>query len=276
MVLKSFNPYYAYLFISADGLTAFNTLDGIVLAITGVEALYADMGHFGAWPIRVGWWLIVFPSVMLSYLGQLSYVLTYQDTNTQSNLFFYSIPTPVFWPMIFLSLAATVIASQSLITSTFSLLSQAMTLGIFPPMNIKYTDKSFHGQVYIAGPNYILCATTLSLVLFFQTSAALAYAFAIAVTGTLALTTLLFVSLCIIKWHWSAIVAIPLGGAVFIIKMLFFTSNLQKFGSGGWIPLLLSLILTVVMCSWRLGRENINRHHHKANAKYQDLVGTFS
>lgn len=180
--------------------------------------------------------------------------------------------------MIFLSLAATIIASQSLITSTFSLLSQAMSLNAFPPFPIKHTDKSFHGQVYLAIPNYILAATTLGLVLFFQSSAALAYAFAIAVTGTLALTTLIFMSLCIIKWHWSAFLVIPIGGFIFFVEMLFFTANLQKFGNGGWVPLLFSLILLVIMCSWKLGRFEISRYHKAKmeKGKYLQILGTYS
>lgn len=196
-----------------------------------------------------------------------------QDTDSP---FFRSIPDPVFWPMLILCTVAAIIASQSLITGTFSLVSQAVSLDSFPPMRITHTDKSFSGQVYMPAANYILMVTTLGLVLFFNNANNLASAFGIAVTGTLSITTILFLILMAKKYPWSLPIMIPLCLLFLVIEGTFFAASVVKIATGGWVPLLIGLILIILMSCWKLGRLDITRWEKRQARKFplESLQGT--
>lgn len=265
-VFRAFNPYWGYLYFARRGVTGYKALGGVCLCFTGVEALYADMGHFGRWPIRVGWALIVLPSVLMSYFGQLSYIITHPGVS--GPIFFESVPSQVYWPMLVVATMAAVIGSQSLISATFSLISQAIGLEAFPPVALHHTSAALHGQVYAPTGNWLLMATSIGLVLFFQSSSALASAFGIAVTGTMAITTLIFVSMVVLRWHWSAWFAVPIGALFFFVELVYFSANMTKFNDGGWVALLLAAVAIAFMGSWKLGRVDVVRclaakTHHK-------------
>lgn len=256
-VMRAFNPYWGYQFFARNGLIGYKALGGICLCFTGAEALYADMGHFGKWPLRAGVYFVVLPSVSLSYFGQLAYLLRFP--NAASSPFFESVPSEVFWPVMVVATMAAIIASQAMISGTFSLISQGMGLGTIPPMTLTHTSKRMHGQVYAPVGNWILMATTLGLILFFQSSSALAAAYGIAVTGTLAITTLIFMAMVVLRWKWSAFVVVPVCLFFFAIEMIYFSANMTKFPNGGWVALLLAAATIIFMGSWKLGQSDVSR-----------------
>lgn len=191
-------------------------------------------------------------------------------------IFFESVPSQFYWPMLVVATMAAVIGSQSLISATFSLISQAIGLEAFPPVALHHTSAALHGQVYAPTGNWLLMATSIGLVLFFQSSSALASAFGIAVTGTMAITTLIFVPMVVLRWHWSAWFAVPIGALFFFVEMVFFSANMVKFSDGGWVALLLAAVAIAFMGSWKLGRVDIVRclaakTHHKT---MRDVVRT--
>lgn len=218
--LLAFNPVYIIHFFSEAGfLDGVKMFGGVVLSLTGCEAMYADLGHFGAGPIRASWLLIVFPAACLSYLGQASGLLT--NPSQWTSPFFLSCPKPVFWPVLILATGATIIASQALITGAFSLVSQAINLGYFPPIKIYFTNKKIEGQIYIPIINYLLAVMAIALVAIFKTSEALADAFGLAVCGVLIVTTILYVAVMLLSWKVHPLIriliAIPFTGKYFFM-----------------------------------------------------------
>jgi KUP system potassium uptake protein len=252
-ILKALSPTYAAGFLFGHFETAFFSLTAVVLAVTGAEALYADMGHFGRPPIRRAWLLAVFPACILNYMGQGALILG-NKANTSSP-FFLLAPGWARLPMVFLAAIATVIASQAVITGAYSVAQQAARLGYLPRLRIKYTSEEVAGQIYIPFINWLLLVAVLTLVLTFRSSAALAYAYGTAVTGTITCTTLLFFYYARHQWRWPLWIVLGGGGVLLAIDLLFFASNLTKLVHGAWLPLLVGIIVFTILTTWQRGRE---------------------
>ena len=257
IILETINPLNAVKFFMADGFRAFVAMGSVVLAVTGAEALYADMGHFGRKPIGVSWMTFVLPSLMLNYMGQGAMVLS--TTPDQAALlikdpFFLMIPDLVRIPVIFLALAATIIASQAVISGAFSLTQQAIQLGFMPRMQIKHTSASAAGQIYIPVINWGLMIMVIVLVLFFRSSSNLAAAYGIAVTGAMFIDTILLAAVLISLWRWPLWKALPLVAVFIVVDMAYLGANLLKVPQGGWVPLVIGLFIFTLLTTWSRGR----------------------
>ena len=253
VILEALSPSYAIGFLFGHFGTAFFSLTAVVLAVTGAEALYADMGHFGRPPIRRAWLLVVFPACVLNYLGQGALILGHPASI--SNPFFLLAPGWARLPMVFLATVATVIASQAVISGAFSVAHQAGQLGYLPRLRIQYTSEELMGQIYVPWINWLLLVAVLTLVLAFRTSAALAYAYGTAVTGTITITTLLFFYYARHRWRWPLWIVLAGGGVLIAIDLLFFAANLTKLTHGAWFPLLIGIIAFTILTTWQRGRE---------------------
>ena len=260
-ILKALSPTYAVGFLAGHFGTAFFSLAAIVLAVTGAEALYADMGHFGRAPITRVWLALVFPACILSYLGQGALILA--DPSTITSPFFLLAPGWARLPMVFLAAAATVIASQAVITGAFSVASQAARIGYLPRLRVTYTSEETMGQIYVPWINWLLLVAVLTLVLTFRSSTALAYAFGMAVTGTITITTLLFFYVVRYQWHRPWWIVAPGAAFLLTVDLLFFAANLTKLVSGAWLPLLIAIAAFTVMTTWQRGRELVTRQRQR-------------
>jgi KUP system potassium uptake protein len=250
-VLFALNPYYAVQFLLHGGAVGFLILGAVFLCVTGAEALYADMGHFGAGPIRLAWHVVVFPSLVLNYAGQAALVL--QGAPTDQNIFYRLCPEPILMPLILLATLATIIASQSIITGAFSMTRQAIQLGWMPRLVITQTSEEGYGQIYVGAVNWILMIVTVGLALAFKKSDNLAAAYGIAVSATMLMTTvLLFIAMREI-WRWSLLASGAVAGAFFIVDASFFAANSLKVTEGGYVPLLLAVIVYGLMYIWHRG-----------------------
>ena len=269
-ILKGLSPSYAAAFVAEHPFIAFVALGAVVLCITGAEALYADMGHFGRPPIRRAWFILVFPALTLNYLGQGSLILG--DPSAISSPFFLLLPGWARIPMVVLATGATVIASQAVITGAFSVSRQAVQLGLLPPLRIRQTSEHEAGQVYLPGVNWALFAGVLVLILVFRSSERLATAYGIAVTGALLVDTVLLVVVARRRWHWRpwqlVLAAVTFGG----IELSFLGANLTKVLSGGWLPLLIAATVALLMTTWRKGREITVRNRTAAEGSLQDFI----
>jgi KUP system potassium uptake protein len=273
-ILKALSPAYAVKFMVGHFHFAFFSLAAIVLSVTGAEALYADMGHFGRRAIASGWMLLVLPGCVLSYLGQGALLLG--DASAASAPFFLLIPAWARLPMVLLATAATVIASQAVITGAFSVASQAAQLGYLPRLRIAHTSESTIGQIYVPWINGLLLVSVLTLVFAFRSSAALAFAFGMAVTGTITITTLLFLYTARTRWgtpRW--LVAIG-GGALLSVDLMFLAANLTKLIHGAWLPLLIAVIAFTVMTTWQRGREIVTQAREQAEGPLRDFVDSLA
>ena len=253
-ILESLSPSYALKFLVGDFGTAFFSLAAVVLAITGAEALYADMGHFGRRPITVAWLLLVFPACILNYMGQ-GALLIGGNGHEAAGSFFLLVPEWGRVPMVFLATAATVIASQAVITGAYSVAHQAMQLGYLPRLRIAYTSSATMGQIYVPWINWLLMVAVLTLVFAFGSSSALAFAYGMAVTGTIAITTLLFFYIVRNKWRRPLWLVVPAAGAFLTVDLLFLGANLTKLTHGAWFPLLIGLVVFTILTTWQRGRE---------------------
>ena len=256
-VLSAVNPLYAIEFFAAHGTKAFLALGAVVLCITGSEALYADMGHFGPRPIRLAWYAVAFPSLLLNYFGQGALLLSANGTVT--NPFYQLAPAWGLYPLVALSTMATIIASQALISGAFSLTQQAVQLGYAPRFAIIHTSETSAGQIYMPEINWGLMVTCVLLVLSFKSSSNLAGAYGIAVTGTMTVTTLLFYVLMRERWQWSLPRAGALVATFLLFDLPFFTANLPKVTDGGWFPLVIGLSTFTVLTTWKRGRGELAR-----------------
>ena len=269
-VLKSLSPTYAVDFLFHSGSTGFFSLGAVVLAITGAEALYADMGHFGRPAITRAWLLLVFPACILSYLGQGGLIL--DDPSAISAPFFQLMPHGGLIPLVVLATAATVIASQAVISGAFSIAHQAAQLGYLPRLRVIHTSEHEIGQVYVPFINWLLLGAVLTLVFSFQTSAKLAFAYGMAVTGTITITTILFFFIVRHRWHrplWLAV----LGASGFLaVDLAFFAANLTKLTHGAWLPLTIGLVLFTVMVTWFRGRELVTAERLRVEGPLQGFV----
>jgi KUP system potassium uptake protein len=269
-ILKALSPVYAVKFMFGHFHLAFFSLAAIVLAVTGAEALYADMGHFGRRAITSGWMLLVLPGCTLSYLGQGALLLG--DPKTASAPFFLLIPDWARLPMVLLATAATVIASQAVITGAFSVASQAAQLGYLPRLRIAHTSESTIGQIYVPWINGLLLVSVLTLVFAFRSSAALAFAFGMAVTGTITITTSLFLYIARTRWGTPLWLITIGGGTLLFIDLMFLAANLTKLIHGAWLPLLIALIAFTVMTTWQRGRQIVTGAREQAEGPLRDFV----
>ncbi len=268
-VLEGLSPVWGARFIVDHGVAAFLTLGGVVLAVTGAEALYADRGHFGAAPIRMTWFGIVFPAVLLSYLGQGALILAHPRTIT--NPFYLLVPSWGRVAMVFLATGATIIASQAAITGSFSMARQAVQLGFLPRLRISHTSK-VEGQIYVPLVSWGLAVGVAALVLIFQKSSSLADIYGVAVTGTFILDTVLFLAVARALWHTATWKLVLIGSVFLTVEVSFFSSNLTKIGHGAWIPLCAGVVAAVVMITWRRGREIVTRNRDLEEGPLEDFL----
>jgi KUP system potassium uptake protein len=252
-VLAAISPHHAVSFFVASRWTGFLVLGAVFLVVTGGEALYADMGHFGARPIRIVWFALVLPSLLLNYFGQGALLLN--DPAAVVNPFYRLAPPWALFPLIVLATAAAFIASQAVISGAFSLTRQAVQLGYWPRMQIEHTSSREMGQIYVSGVNKSLAIVTIILVLGFGSSSRLAAAYGVAVSGEMILTTVLLYLLMRHSWHWSVARALPICGVFLGLELVFFAANALKIPHGGWVPLAIGLALFLLMTTWKRGRE---------------------
>lgn len=266
-VWRALSPFYAYAFLLHHGTAGFIALGAVFLAVTGAEALYADLGHFGKTPIRLAWVFLVMPCLMLNYFGQAALVLAHPEA--AENAFFLLYPEWALPPMVLLSTLATVIASQAVITGAFSLTHQAIQLGLLPRMHVKHTSEDRQGQIYISKVNWLLLVGVLLLIQIFQSSSHLAAAYGIAVTGTMVITALLTFQVMRHLWHWPLPLAVAVMLPLLCIDLIFLTANLTKIADGGFLPIIISLVLIVMMRTWVRGSYTLHeqsRDHHDSIA----------
>jgi KUP system potassium uptake protein len=269
-ILKALSPTYAIGFLTGHFHIAFFALAAIVLSVTGAEALYADMGHFGRKAITRGWLFLVLPACVLSYLGQGALIL--KDQSNISGPFFLLIPDWGRLPLVLLATAATVIASQAVITGAYSVASQAAKLGYLPRLRVAHTSATTVGQIYVPWINWLLLVSVLTLVFAFRSSAALAYAFGMAVTGTITITTTLFFYVARYRWNisWWLIGA---GAALLLsVDLLFVGANLTKLIHGAWLPLLIALTAFTIMTTWQRGRQVVTAERERAEGSLQEFI----
>lgn len=251
-ILKALSPYYAFEFFRTQPSIAFIALGAVVLAVTGAEALYADMGHFGRTPIRLAWFCFVLPALICNYFGQGALVLSAPETI--QNPFYHMAPDWALYPLIILATLATVIASQAVITGAFSVSRQALQLGFIPRMHVEHTSEKTEGQIYMPRINWGLMVGVMGLVLIFGSSGDLAAAYGIAVTGDMVITTLLASVVFHHLWGWSKAKTAVLVGLFLVIDLSFFAANILKIPDGGWVPLLIGAIIFTLMLTWKTGR----------------------
>ena len=270
-ILKALSPTYALGFMFGHFSTAFFSLAAVVLAVTGAEALYADMGHFGRPPITRVWLLLVFPACLLNYMGQGALILGNPKGGIASP-FFLLVPGWGRLAMVFLAAAATVIASQAVITGTFSVTQQAAQLGYLPRLRITHTSEERIGQVYVPWINWALMAAVLTLVFTFRSANALAYAFGMAVTGTITITTLLFFYIVRHQWRKPLWIVVPGAAALLTVDLLFFSANLTKLTHGAWLPLVIAIATFTVLTTWQRGRELVTRQRSRDEGPLQAFI----
>ncbi|HKY97049.1 MAG TPA: potassium transporter Kup [Gemmatimonadaceae bacterium] len=252
-ILLAINPWHGVSFFIRNGFAGFVILGAVVLAVTGAEALYADMGHFGKRPIRVAWFALVLPALMLNYFGQAALVL--REPAAAANPFYLLAPRILLYPMVMLATAAAVIASQALISGAFSITQQSIQLGYCPRMSIIHTSETEHGQIYIPEVNRALMIGCLTVVIGFRSTSALGAAYGIAVTGSMAISTILFSTLARLRWQWSWSKVIGLATLFLIVDLSFFGSNALKVVHGGWVPLAIAISVFTLMTTWNSGRK---------------------
>jgi KUP system potassium uptake protein len=269
-IVRGLSPSYALLFVVDHPYTAFVAMGAVVLAITGAEALYADMGHFGRTPIRRAWFVAVFPALTLNYLAQGALIL--RDPGSRSNPFFLLLPHWARMPMVVLATVATVIASQAVISGAFSVSRQALRLGFLPHLRIRHTSRSEYGQIYVAGINWGLFVAVAIVVLTFRSSARLATAYGVAVTGTFLITTTLFLVVARGLWHWApwklVLFGVVFGGA----ELTYFAANLTKVAHGGWLTLLIAAVVFTVMLTWQRGRHLVTARRAEQEGSLLEFI----
>jgi KUP system potassium uptake protein len=269
-VIRALSPSYGAKFLFDHGSVAFIALGSVVLAVTGAEALYADMGHFGRAPIRRAWFLLVFPALTLNYLAQGSLIL--RSPTAVRNPFFLLLPGWAQVPMVLLATVATVIASQAVISGAFSVSHQAVQLGFLPRLTVRHTSRREIGQIYVPAINAMLFVVVIAIVIGFGSSAGLASAYGVAVTGTFILNTILFLAVARLLWRKPRRL-IALGAAVFLtIELSFFAANLTKVVHGGWLPLAIAAIVFTILMTWRKGRATVSENRTREEGPLHDFI----
>jgi KUP system potassium uptake protein len=252
-ILAAINPWYGVRFFAEHGFVAFAALGAVFLAVTGAEALYADMGHFGRRPIRLAFVVLVLPALLLNYFGQGALLLRLPEA--VANPFYLLAPRWALYPLLLIATLAAIVASQALISGVFSLAQQAVQLGFIPRTTIVHTSEREHGQIYVPQVNMLLAVGTLLIVAGFESSSALGAAYGIAVTGTMAITTLLFAVVARTRWGWPMSRVLALTAFFLVIDLAFLGANALKIVQGGWVPLFIALVVLTLMTTWKLGRE---------------------
>ncbi len=252
-ILVALLPQHALAFFAGDPTLGFLAMGSVFLALTGAEALYADMGHFGRRPIRLAWFGLALPTLLLNYFGQGAVLLA--DPATVRNPFYLMAPTWFLLPLVGLATAATVIASQAVITGVYSITQQAIQLGYAPRMELRHTSSSQMGQIYMPGVNWLMLLGVIGLVLAFKSSVDLAAAYGIAVTGTMIITTLFAYFVARRQWNWRRRLALPVFGALLVLDVIFLAANSTKIHDGGWFPLVFGGLIYLLLTTWKAGRE---------------------
>jgi KUP system potassium uptake protein len=256
-VLAALNPWYAVSLYLREGVNAFFVLAAVVLVVTGGEALYADMGHFGRRPIRLAWFSVVLPALVLNYFGQGALLL--RDPGAVSNPFYGLVPSWALLPMIAIATSAAVVASQALISGAFSLTQQAVQLGYSPRVTIIHTSERERGQIYIPEVNWIMLVSCVGLMLAFKNASNLAGTYGVAVCGTMTFTTILFCAVARERWQWPLVKVLALGGLLLAVDLAFFSANVDKIPHGGWFPLAVAAAVFTLMSTWKRGRIRLSR-----------------
>jgi KUP system potassium uptake protein len=269
-ILKALSPSYAAVFLFGHFGTAFFAMSAVVLAVTGAEALYADMGHFGRWPITRAWIFVVFPACILNYLGQGALVLSHPSAI--SNPFFLLVPGWGRIPMVVMATVATVIASQAVISGAFSVTRQAAQIGYLPRLRIAHTSEEQIGQIYVPWINWALLVAVVTLVFTFRTSTALAYAYGVAVTGTITISTLLFFYIARKHWNKPLWFVVPVAGVLLAYDLLFFIANLVKLPHGAWLPLAIGIAVFTVLITWQKGRRLVSRQRTLDEGSLREFI----
>jgi KUP system potassium uptake protein len=261
-VFQGLSPTWAIRFFVNHGAAGYLVLGGVVLAVTGAEALYADRGHFGAGPIRIGWFGLALPALVLNYLGQAVFILHHptlaKDAST-FNPFYQMTPHWALWPMVVLAAIATVIASQAVISGSFSVAKQAVQLGFLPRLRVLHTS-TVEGQIYVPIINWLLCVGVLTLTLVFRSSTKLGDIYGVAVTGTFILNTVLFLAVARLLWGTSKLKLAPIAVLFLTVEVAFFSANIAKVEHGAWLPLVIGLVVSIVMINWRRGQDIVTRN----------------
>lgn len=273
-VLMAFNPVKAVHFLEHHGMIGLVTLGAVFLAVTGAEALYADLGHFGKRPIQLAWLVIVLPALLLNYLGQGAMLLA--DPAAIDNPFFRMVPDWALVPMVVMATAATIIASQAVITGAYSLTQQAIQLGLLPRMEIRFTSESHAGQTYLPQVNWLLLAGVILLVLAFKSSGALAHAYGIAVTGTMVVTAVMAIAVMWRAWNWPLWLVLPIMLPLLALDLVFFGANSLKVLEGGWMPLALGAVIFLLMWTWREGARLLAEKTRLSEVPLKDLVASLT
>ncbi|MCL2893856.1 low affinity potassium transporter Kup [Brenneria tiliae] len=271
-VLRALNPLWAIHFFAEYKTVSFFALGAVVLAITGVEALYADMGHFGKFPIRLAWFSVVLPSLVLNYFGQGALLLKHPEAI--KNPFFLLAPDWALIPLMVLATLATIIASQAVISGVFSLTRQAVRLGYLPPMRIVHTSDMESGQIYIPVVNWLLYIAVVIVIVSFEHSSNLAAAYGIAVTGTMVLTSILFCTVAVKNWHWHRYLVWMLLTGLLLVDVPMFLANVGKILSGGWLPLMLGTAMFVIMTTWKSERFRLLRRLHEHGNSLDAMIAS--
>jgi KUP system potassium uptake protein len=269
-VLMALNPYYGLHFIWTDGWRGFLVLGAVFLALTGAEALYADIGHFGKRPIRLAWIGFVQPALVLNYFGQGALLM--RDPSAAENPFYLMVPEWLLLPTVLLATAATVIASQAVITGAFSLARQAVQLGYLPRMEIRHTSETEIGQIYIPRINWLLCVCVLALVVTFQSSSNLAAAYGVSVSGEMCVATLIAYVVSRHVWGWSRAKALAVTAVLITVDLAFFLANVVKISDGGWLPLVVGACLYAIFTTWKRGRQILVERLHESTVPLEPFI----
>ena len=273
-ILAAMNPWFAAQFFRAHGAMGFASLGAVFLAVTGAEALYADMGHFGKRPIRLAFFLLVLPALLLNYFGQGALLLRSPDA--VANPFYLLAPRWFLYPLLLIATLAAIVASQALISGVFSLAQQAVQLGFWPRVTIVHTSEREHGQIYVPQINMALMIGTLLIVAGFKSSSALGAAYGIAVTGTMSITTLLFAVVARTRWGWPLWRVVALATFFFLFDLAFLGANALKITQGGWVPLAIALLVLTLMTTWKRGRESLYTIMRSGSLPIELLLGEIS
>jgi KUP system potassium uptake protein len=270
IVIKAINPLYAIEFFREHGWKGYAHLGGVFLVVTGGEALYADMGHLGKNPIRISWFTVALPGLLLNYFGQGAYLLNHPEAIV--NPFYLIAPTWFLFPLLIIATMATIIASQAVITATFSLTKQAVLLGLYPHLPIKQTSDVKQGQIYVPQMNFVLAIGTMLLVLTFKNSNALAHAYGIAVNLVMILTSMLIAYFAIKKWQWNTLAIIIMFSFFGVIDLVFLGANIQKILTGGWVPIVFALACAFIMYTWQSGMRYLSENYYMKKGELAKIL----
>ncbi len=273
-MLRAISPYYAIQFFAHEHWVAFFALGTVVLCITGAEALYADMGHFGKKPIRISWFGLVLPALVLNYFGQGALLIA--NPAAAENPFYLLVPPALLIPMIVLATAATVIASQAVISGAFSVTREAIQLGYLPRMEVRHTSRETRGQIYLPWINRMLLVLTLAVVVGFRSSDNLGAAYGIAVVGTMTIDSILVMIVFRRMWHWTKPHVAVVGGMFLFVDAAFLTANADKVEHGGWFPLVLGSVIFTMMATWRRGRELVMREIRQSGLALEPFISSIA